>query len=224
VYANFVSTIDGIVALGRPESPPIISGQSACDRLVMALLRALADVVVIGAGTLRADPKHRWTPQFIYPDAADALTDMRRHRGRPAEPTLAVVTRSGNIDLDHPGLTPTTMILTGRHGAAKLAPDPRIRILGDETVDVAAVLAYLRADGAEYILSEAGPRLWSQMLAAGCVDELFLTLAPALAGSSGDHTSIIDSTGAGLLPATLMSVRQDGSHLFLRYALRAGGA
>src|SRR5918998_1113636 len=68
VYANFVTSIDGVVALPSVNaSPSLISAKSEADRFVMGLLRAFADVVLVGAGTLRAEPEHRWTPEFVYP-------------------------------------------------------------------------------------------------------------------------------------------------------------
>jgi hypothetical protein len=68
VYANFVSSIDGVVALPSVDaSPSVISRKSDADRFVMGILRACADVVLVGAGTVRAEPDHRWTPEFVYP-------------------------------------------------------------------------------------------------------------------------------------------------------------
>ena len=74
VYANFVSTIDGVVALpGVAGSNRLIADASEADRLVMGLLRACADVVLIGAGTLRGSPRAVWTAEAAYPDAAAAF-------------------------------------------------------------------------------------------------------------------------------------------------------
>ena len=79
VFANFVSSIDGVVALPSVDaSPSVISRKSEADRFVMGLLRASADVVMVGAGTLRAEPEHRWTPEFINPQAADDYRRLRR--------------------------------------------------------------------------------------------------------------------------------------------------
>jgi len=73
VYANFVASMDGVTALGPeyPSSGSAISGHDPADRFVMGLLRACADVVLIGAGTLRASPGHLWTPGHVCPAAAD---------------------------------------------------------------------------------------------------------------------------------------------------------
>src|SRR5438067_13715914 len=74
VIGNFVTTLDGVVALNEPSHAGggDISGFNRHDRLIMGLLRAVADVVIVGAGTLRSVPKHRWTAQYIYPAFADA--------------------------------------------------------------------------------------------------------------------------------------------------------
>src|SRR5262249_31346360 len=74
VIGNFVTTLDGVVTLNEPghAGGGDISGWSRQDQLVMGLLRAIADSVIVGAGTLRAAPQHRWTAQYISPPQADA--------------------------------------------------------------------------------------------------------------------------------------------------------
>src|ERR1700727_3893300 len=79
VFSNFVSTLDGVVSLqvkGHSGGGDI-SGFSTQDRMVMGLLRAVADVVIVGSGTLDADPRHVWTPEAICPELA---SDYRRLR------------------------------------------------------------------------------------------------------------------------------------------------
>jgi riboflavin biosynthesis pyrimidine reductase len=88
------------------------------------------------------------------------------------------------------------------------------------------VVASLRADGYQSVLSEGGPHLFGDLVAAGLVDELFLTLSPVLSGRSDKHFGLIE--GVQLLPkvraaAELLSARRHGSHLFLRYGLRRSG-
>jgi hypothetical protein len=108
VYANFVASIDGVTALGPeyPSSGSAISGHAPADRFVMGLLRACADVVLIGAGTLRATPGHRWTPAHVCPAAADSYAAFRRGLGRDGDPLLAVVTARGDVLAAHPALHP----------------------------------------------------------------------------------------------------------------------
>ena len=79
LYANFVSTIDGVVAIPSiPRSNALVAADSEGDRFVMGLLRALADVVLIGAGTLASSPKGTWQPHKVDPPSADDLAELRR--------------------------------------------------------------------------------------------------------------------------------------------------
>ena len=78
VYANFVATLDGVVAIPSvPNSNAVIAGDNDADRFLMGLLRAVADAVLIGAGVLRASPKGTWRAESIYPPAADAYAALR---------------------------------------------------------------------------------------------------------------------------------------------------
>ena len=77
VIGNFVSTLDGIVSLDAQTSGGEISGFNQHDRMVMGLLRAVADVVIVGAGTLRADPHHLWTADYIYPSLSAEYQQLR---------------------------------------------------------------------------------------------------------------------------------------------------
>ncbi len=85
LYANFVSTLDGVVAIPSvPESNKIIAAGSEADRFLMGLLRAFADVVVIGTGTLHGSPKGMWSPAGPYPATAEALAELRTRLGLSA--------------------------------------------------------------------------------------------------------------------------------------------
>ncbi len=84
MFANFVSTLDGVVAIpSLPASNRLIAADSSADRFVMGLLRACSDAVVIGAGTLSASPRSLWTPARAFPDAAEAFAELRRRLGSP---------------------------------------------------------------------------------------------------------------------------------------------
>src|SRR3712207_3405638 len=78
VIGNFVTTLDGVVSLNVPgqSGGGPISGFNAHDRMVMGLLRAVADSVIVGAGTLRAVPQHLWTAEYIYPALTDAYRQL----------------------------------------------------------------------------------------------------------------------------------------------------
>jgi riboflavin biosynthesis pyrimidine reductase len=194
----------------------------------MGLLRAFADVVLIGAGTLRAESAHLWTADRVYPPAADAFRSLREYLQLPPTAPLAVVTASGNVDPALPALE-GGLILTTAPGAKGLASRASggVRVLGlgdGELVSAADVVAALRAAGHRSILTEGGPHLFGQLLAAGLVDQLFLTLSPALAGRDRNSGQIGLVEGTALLPdidirGRLLSARKSGSHLFLRYDL-----
>src|SRR5262249_57869536 len=98
VIANFVTSVDGVVALpDSAESGHIISRSSAADRFVMGLLRAAASAIVVGAGTFRKAHGHLFDAEGIYPEAAPVLAEARRRLGLAQRPRLVVVTGSGAI-------------------------------------------------------------------------------------------------------------------------------
>src|SRR5207253_7833821 len=78
VYSNFVTSLDGVVSLGsHPSAGSVISGRNQADRFLMGLLRACADAVLLGAGTLRATPGHHWTPEHIYPRSEEHTSELQ---------------------------------------------------------------------------------------------------------------------------------------------------
>ena len=230
LYANFVASVDGVVALPTLlESSHLIAAGSEHDRFVMGLLRACADAILIGAGTLHGSPRTRWTAEHAYPPAALLYAELRRRRGRPPQPTLAVLSGSGRIDPQHPGLGERSLVLTSEQGAAQLGRRlPRsaaIASIGDQSpLDPAVAVETLRAGGHQLILCEGGPLLFGELVDAGLVDELFMTLSPILAGHGGASGRLSLLEGAELLPsgrsaAALLTLRRADSHLFLRYQL-----
>ena len=230
LYANFVETLDGVVAIrSEPRSNRLVSGGSESDRFVMGLLRACADCVLVGSGTLHGSPSALWTPGRAYPDASESYAELRRRYGLPADPMLAVLTASGNLDPAHPALELGAVVLTTTAGAQRsqrqLPGATEIVVLaGDTAVAPVAAVAALRERGYQSICSEAGPHVFGSLLEAGLVDELFLTVSPLLAGRTelSERLGLVESTE--LLPerhdqARLLSVRRDSAHLFLRYGL-----
>ena len=231
VYANFVASMDGVTALGPeyPSSGSAISGHDPADRFVMGLLRACADVVLIGAGTLRATPGHLWTPGHVCPAAADDYAALRRSLGRTADPRLAVVTARGDVPAGHPAVRGGALILTTTAGArrlhGRLPPGCTVLDLGERpALPVADLLAAIRARGGSMVLTEGGPRLLGRLVADRVLDELFLTVSPVLAGRASTlRPGLI--TALELLPARtvtaeLVGVRRHGSYLFLRYTMQ----
>jgi len=228
IVANLVSSIDGVAAIpGVDRSSALISGSDRGDRFIMGFLRAAADVVLIGAGTLRAHPRSLWTSEQAYPDGTPSFRQFRDTRKRPAEPALAVVTASGRIDPAHPALQREAVIITTKKGAEAFNGDTETVVLGEgDDLDTSAVVDALRARGHRLILTEGGPTLLGDLLRSGLVDELFLTVSPRVAGRSAKDERLGLVEGAEFLPKTLkaadlLSARRHDSHLFLRYAMRA---
>ena len=232
VYANFVTSLDGIAALD-PETPPsVISGKSDTDRFLMGLLRAFADAVVVGAGTLRAEPRHRWTPAHIYPSLSSEYSELRAALGLEPEPQLVLLTRRGDVDPSLPAFEHGALVVTTDEAASRLQrPLPsasRAVGLPERELNVSKMLDVVRTEGHSTILTEGGPTVLGEFLKDGVLDELFLTLSPRIAGrTAGDQRlSLVESYAyppSGLQPATLLSAKQDGSHLFLRYRIDRGG-
>lgn len=221
VVANFVTSVDGVVALEMNHSPSVISQHSDADRFVMGLLRARADAVLIGGRTMRADPGHAWTAEYIYPEAAGDFRELRRSHGQPEEPRLIVVTASGDLDVEEPALDGALVITSPANDelAGRLPPSTAVRHLDPITAE--GIVRLVRDEGLGLILSEAGPQLFGEMVAAGCLGELFLTVSPLLAGSNAPDRKTL-SSGLALPPGTLgrmalVSARRHDSHLFLRY-------
>lgn len=233
LISNFVSTLDGVTSYNTPEATGggEISGHFGPDRFVMGLLRALADVVLVGAGTVRADPTGAWTPSSVDSDRAPEFAALRRRLGLVPNPLTATVTGSGAVDLRHPGLADPAVrvvVITTAAGEAVLrrqaVPDHvDIRSIGDR-VTADGVVRSLGSDGAELVLCEGGPHLLGQLLEAGTVDEMFLTVAPQLAGrsSSTPRLSLVEGTAFTVADAPwagLADLRRAGDHLFARYRL-----
>ena len=230
VYANFVSSIDGIVALegGTAASGGIISGRNATDRFVMGLLRAFADAIVVGAGTVRAEGgRALWTPEYIFPAAAEAFAALRKTLEREKTPRLVIVTARGEMDPSERALQAGALVLTTAASAERLrkalpkATEVRA-ISQSDHIDVDEIFQALHADGHRTILTEGGPHLFGRLVARDRVDELFLTVSPVLAGQRGDRSfGLIRGVDFGrtLKGGRLLSVRRADSYLFLRYVL-----
>ncbi|WP_241248886.1 pyrimidine reductase family protein [Rhodococcus sp. X156] len=183
VRVNFVSSVDGAVSVdGRTAGLATPS-----DQKVFALLRELADVIVVGAGTARAEGYRgaRTNPE---------LRRAREARGQAPVPPIAVVTASGNLAADAPLFTDTTVaplvITTTRgaeaHGDALRAAGAQVHTAGVERVEPATLLAVLAEQGLYRVLCEGGPTLFGDLVTADLVDEVCLTTAPLLAlGGAG---------------------------------------
>ena len=161
IYANFVSSLDGVVALpGGSESGRIVSGDSAADRFVMALLRACADTVIIGAGTFRKTPGAFWHAAHVYPDLAPQFAALRKQLGLRPEPLLVLVTASGKIDTAQPALQSAVIATTLASEATlrrTLPAGARVVAFEPHVVPLAPLLELLRSEGLGRILTEGTP-------------------------------------------------------------------
>jgi 5-amino-6-(5-phosphoribosylamino)uracil reductase len=220
VRVNFVSSVDGAVTLaGR-------SGglSSEADQDLFALLRALADVVFVGAGTARVEGYHgvRYKPS----NAA-----LRKRLGLSGHAPIAVVSGSAAIDPDGGLITDTavpTIVFTTEDAPAErrqalAAAGADVVVAGKSWVDPAVAVAELGARGLCRVLCEGGPRLLGDLVMAGLVDEMCLTVAPVLlAGPAG---RIAHGLGAPApLGLRLASALHDNDNLLLRYVRTGEGA
>jgi riboflavin biosynthesis pyrimidine reductase len=239
VIANFVSTLDGVVSFEVPgkSGGGDISGLNDADRFIMGLLRASADAAIVGARTLREVASgHLWLAEYIYPEAQDRYARYRQQQlDKPRPPLNVIVSGSGAVDLERavfrtPGVR--ALILTSVRGrellekkgvAALASTEVRAMEACKGKITPAAILKLLRDEFAvEVLLHEGGPVLFGDFVADGCVDELFLTVAPQLAGRDIKRQRPGVISGAAFLPETapwlkIVSVKQSGHHLYLRY-------
>lgn len=231
LVANFVESLDGIVAIPDvPRSHVALGDESEADLFMLALLRACADVVLVGTGTLLASPKGTWRVDRAYPETADAFAELRAARGRPEQPLVAVVTSGASFDPSHPLLEAGAIVLTtcaAAPGIEEVTPSATevVGVNDGASVDLGQAVALLHERGHSVIVSEAGPSLFAQLVGWEIVDELFLTVSPILAGRAlSTRLGLVH--GVELLPekrvaGRLRSVRANGSHLFLRYGFRS---
>jgi riboflavin biosynthesis pyrimidine reductase len=210
VRANMVTSVDGAVTLeGRSEG---IS--NAIDWQLFGLQRALADVIVVGAGTARTEGygPARARPEFAH---------LRAAAGQTPAPRLALVTRSGELDPSADvfgGATPTLVIT--RAGLPEDTLDAlrdvsEVLICGDEDVDLSAARDALWERGLRRVLTEGGPHLLGALTAADLLDEFALTVTPGVVG--GDSPRMVSSAPPEHRPLTLHGVLDHEGTLFLHY-------
>ena len=211
--ANMVASADGAASLDGASA----GLSSDTDRRVFALLRTLCDVILVGAATARAERYKPARPHELW-------RDLRT--GRALTPPIAVIT--GRLDLD-PGSPLITMappdartivITTAqapRDVRAAIEPHADVIIAGEETVDFTVAVDALAERGHRRMLTEGGPHLLAELLAAGLLDELCLTIGPLMAGPGAGR--IVAGTGPATppLPLNLAHVLADDGFLLCRY-------
>jgi riboflavin biosynthesis pyrimidine reductase len=232
VIGNFVTTLDGVVALNDSDQSGggEISGFNQQDRMVMGLLRAVADAIIVGAGTLRSARQHLWTAEHIWPALADEYQQLRSRLGKSGPSLTVIVTASGAIDMALPVFqTGEVLVVTTQAGARRIhahaLPDT-VQVVGIKRTGALSAQAILDAVSAvrqsDIILVEGGPHLMGDFFAEHCLDELFLTLAPQIAGRDASVKRPGLVTGRQFAPehpvwGTLLGIKRAMSYLFLRY-------
>jgi len=218
VMLNMISTADGRATLAGRSGPL----SDSADRELFHGLRSAVDAVLVGAGTVRAERYGR-----IIPDAS--RRELRRSRGLSEEPLACIVSGRLALEPDLPLLTePAARVAILTASAASLpataAQVEYVRAERGGRLDLPAALAELRERFALHsVLCEGGPHLAFQLLDAGLLDELFLSLSPLLAGgepSGGEALRIL--AGDELEPPAeleLLGALRSDSHLFLRYGV-----
>jgi len=246
VISDYVSTLDGVVSLGAPSFPgagashgspgDLINGLNAADQMVLALVHAVADVVLIGDAGVRGNPHDVRRADAIYPPLAKAFQQARQGLGMPPQLPVAILSPEGGLDpampLFHVSGVRIAVITTEstapgllRRGFPKHVTLIPLPTRPDGLFSARAVLTAVQAfQPARLILSDAGPRFMAHLIAEHCLDELFLTIAPQLAGrgETAHRPGLVQGKEfAPLDPrwAKLVSAKQAGHHLLLRYAL-----
>ena len=190
IYANFVQSLDGIVSLLGVNASGGDIAQSQEDRWLMDLLRAHADAVLLGMGTLVLEQRlRRPRPRGpVFRIVEPALQQLRAKLRRGPERNI-FVTKTGNIKLADfavfDGDRVDTAIITTEAGAEQLRPQgqshPHVRVIvaGKSEVDLGTAMKIVRQElGIKYLLCEGGPQLYGSMIRADLIDEKFLTIAP----------------------------------------------
>ncbi|OBJ17200.1 hypothetical protein A5621_26110 [Mycobacterium colombiense] len=215
VRANFITSVDGGATTGG--SSGAMGGPG--DRFIFNLLRELADVIVVGAGTVRIEG-------YSGAQVGAAERQRRQGRGQSEVPQLAIVTGSGHLNRDMTVFTrtevqPLVLTCTAAAEQTRRALSGLCEVLDcsgrdPEKVDEAALLAALGARGMRRILTEGGPTLLDSLMQRDMLDELCLTIAPCLVGGQAPRIA----TGSGQLLTRMRCAHvltDDAGYLYTRY-------
>jgi len=221
VTANMVTSVDGAVSVGGVSGGLQVPG----DGEVFGALRSMADAVLVGAGTVRAE---NYGPVQVR----DGYHSDRAGRGQEPVPRLVVVTNrgdlSGDLRLFDPvrwaGLTPPLVLTTaaGAEALAGVADRCEVRVTGEREVNLRAGLAGLRADGAGVVVCEGGPQLNASLVEAGLLDELCVTLSPLVAAGTAGRIVAGGSDRDAPVAVRLGHLLEHGGALFARWCFTEG--
>jgi riboflavin biosynthesis pyrimidine reductase len=207
---GFVASADGAATLsGRAGGL-----SSPADQGILTLLRDLSDVVMVGAGTIRAE-------RYTALEATPRRRARRAGLGLPPVPPLAIVSRRLDLDPRSPvfaGEARTILVTTESIPAERIAEFAQVADVvqaGESDVDIRAAIDALSARGLRHVLCEGGAQLFGALQAADAADELCLTVSPALAGGAADR--VVRGIPERYQPLRLAHVLEDGGSLFVRY-------
>ncbi len=214
-YTNFVLSVDGHATLeGRAGTLG-----SRTDIEMLMGLRAGADAVMVGAATMRVERYGR-----LIPDASKRA--RRERRGLPHDPLAVLVSASLDLPWDAGLFTcgaGRVLIFTSSEREPPPTATPVRVVRHRDAVDVAEMVRHLRAErGIRALLCEGGPRLHGQLVAAGLVDELFVTRGPLLAGGQGP--GLLSGVPEGAIALELEWLLREESELYARYRVGRDGA
>nr|WP_239521432.1 dihydrofolate reductase family protein [Blastococcus saxobsidens] len=212
---DFIASLDGAITVGGVSEGLGSPG----DRRVFRVLRALSDVVLVGSGTAAAEGYRPVLP-------GSAVARLRESLGRPATAPIAVVTRRASLDpaagLVTDAVSPTIVVTCGAADADRRASlsaaGAEVLVCGDDDVDLPAALDALAERGLQQVTCEGGPQLLRTALDAGVVDELDLSVSPALVGG---EARLLDGALGDPARLTLRQVLEEDGMLFTRYDVRA---
>jgi riboflavin biosynthesis pyrimidine reductase len=218
VRLNMIASVDGATAVQG------LSGGlgGPADHRVFAVLRSLADVILVAAGTVRAEG---YGPARLPAPVVEA----RVARGQATVPAIAVVTRACRLDWQSPffaGTASRPVVITSaaadpadRRRAGEVAD---VLLAGDDAVDLRLALHLLADRGACSVLAEGGPTLNGALASAGLLDEVCVTLSPALVGADAKRILAMADLPAPIA-VSVQSVCEDDGYLFLRYRVDPSG-
>jgi riboflavin biosynthesis pyrimidine reductase len=218
VLLNMIASIDGGTAVqGRSGG---LGG--AADKATFMAIRSVADLILVAAGTARAE-------RYRAPTLSDHLVDQRRRRGQADLPRLAVISLSLDLGDWLPLFAPDApkpIVVTSSDAPAErleaVAETAELVACGLGGVDVVEALATLRSRyGADVVLAEGGPSLNGALADAGVIDEVCLTVAPHLVG--GDSRRMLHGAGPLLNTFGLAHLLEQDGYLFARYVYRPDG-
>jgi riboflavin biosynthesis pyrimidine reductase len=246
VVVNFVTTIEGLTSYGIPgkSGGGWISGSNKQDVFIMGLLRSFADGVAVGANTLRSEPEHLWTSEFIDKNHETEFVKLREFLGKSRKnPVQIFVTSSGDVlgstkNLPNAFLAPDveTLIVTTEEGKnvvkkefKKFSVAPSILVANKvekpNEVNIPTMMTRLERDyGIEFLLVEGGSGFNGSVTHTEQYDEYFQTISPKIIGTEKNNPRQISVSGferspENSLPHDLISVKNHKNYLYVRWRL-----